>query len=630
VRFLGFSLANFLKAGAVAAAAVLLMAQSELRRIAPPSTPIAPAQPQPYAAPRALGPQAPYQQAPAMRAPAQDFQPAQQDQIVAPPPMAGPPPGYVAPPLPLPPVDSLPPEPASAMMAAPQPMPMQQAPMPQAPQFAGTANFQVVERGPYAELRFSGLGLRAARQNSQLNEVALDFDRPISAGLFERLEGAVPEWVEFSYSGYDSAVIRARRPARFDTRADGDGFSLRISARDGAPTAAVPGGSVDLAAQQARVQAIYGDTVGARQQLDTLRRAEPGNPFALRTRGSVEAGVGDWQAAQRYYAIAQAERPQDSSLRGSLEEAARQNGPMISEGLEYRNSKGQTVVASTLKGKMPMTPDFAIEAGITGAHGKGDAVPNLAGVSSAQRSWSFSGVLGAIYHIPGGDDARLDALYSPAGFGAEFGYMSRTPISEFGATLTYHAPYLQTAESIVNKAFTDQAQMRWAQRIMRGLWGEIAARGTRYGVNKSDEAGVTAGFTASLRYLWEFYGWTAGLSYEVDGEYVVSSKPRVDPFGNSFIPLGITEREIHALSGSASTPLGEDFWLDAYAGFAYDRYGGSGPFGGLSVRYTPLPGFDISAGVSHSSVASHQGEGGGSATTAGLNLVYKMQGGPAL
>ena len=487
------------------------------------------------------------------------------------------------------------------------------------------AAFAVVARDPYLELRFRGLALKSARQNPGLSEIAFDFAAAVDGELFAELERVVPEWIEFAYAGYDSAVIRTKRPASFTTRPEADGFSLRIE-----PTDAYGPGASELAAENARLDAMTGHPVRAQASFDGLQREDPRNPYVLRTRAGVEAQLGDWQAAQRYYALALAERPRDENLKRAYDRAQRETGPHVGIGGEWRHVEtGETIIAVTASGRLPAFRRLALTAEAKETIADADAVQRLDGTVAPYSDNALSGALGLVYTFTDGFELSGEALAGPNGGGLRGALRRRQASNETEIKTFFGEPYLETAEAIAAKAHRDGAELRHAQRIAKGLWGEAALRVLRYGVDDQRDTARSLGFTASLRFVRELFGWSAGVAYEVEGEYLYEEHPRLDVFGTSFLPLGLRDREVHALSGSMSAPLGEDFWFDSYAGYAYDRYGGNGPFGGLALRYTPLPGFDISLGASHSEVSGRQGEEGAT-TSAGLNLIYKMPGDPLL
>jgi len=471
--------------------------------------------------------------------------------------------------------------------------------------------FAILSRAPYAELKFHRLFLKNLRPSPAQNEVTLEFSTPVEGPLFEQLKGVLPEWVDAAFTGYDSAVIHARRPVSFSAVPDPDGFTLRI----------VPQGFAAKPPPQTAYDALpYGPPLYEqdydRAAFAPLRRDTPRDPLPPRARRAVEAGVGDWRAADRYHAVAMAE-----GLRGPWRGSLVEPGPTVALNSEWRHSEDdQTVIETGAKAVLPLAGAFALAAEGAMIRATASAVRKLDGTFGSVNLYEGVGSLSLLYNN-GATDARVSALYSRAGAGARLSYAGRRLDSESEVSGAYREGYRQTAETIADRAFADSVQLRHAQRIAQGVWGEAALRANRYGVNGDDEVAKTAGFAASLRTIGELAGWATGLSYDVAGEYAFDKHDYPAAGGGTFLPLNIRNREVHAVSASASRPLGSDLWFDAYGGWAVDRYDGNGPLGGLMVRYAAPGGFGISAGISHSEVSARQGENG-TITSAGIVIRY--------
>jgi hypothetical protein len=98
------------------------------------------------------------------------------------------------------------------------------------------ASYQVTSAGPDGlEIRFRGMPLRTVRADDSQNALSLDFHTPVDGAVFERLPAEMPQWISMAYATFDNGVIRSPRPVTFLTRTEGDGFSLRIVARNPNP-----------------------------------------------------------------------------------------------------------------------------------------------------------------------------------------------------------------------------------------------------------------------------------------------------------------------------------------------------------------------------------------------------------
>jgi hypothetical protein len=310
-----------------------------------------------------------------------------------------------------------------------------------------------------------------------------------------------------------------------------------------------------------------------------------------------------------------------------LAEVRRELGPSVVASVTYTHYAGEDIIAADGRVDYPVQDRIGVFGEIGATYGSGDNVTLSDGTVATIDDTVLSGGLGLNYTFPGGAVAEGAVLYSGAGIGGRASMLTRRANAETELVATYHDGYGETVGGIGSDVARDSALLRHARRVSQGLWGEAALRLDRYSDDAGDIAN-TAGFAASLRYLREFYGWTGGLSYEVEGEYILDQTLRPDGFGGTYVPLGIRDREVHALSASASAALSRGVWLDLYGGWAVDRYADNGPFGGIALRYIPVEGLEISAGASHSTISASQGSSGG-VTTGGISLSYKPGGGAA-
>jgi hypothetical protein len=112
----------------------------------------------------------------------------------------------------------------------------------------GPAGYEVISRNDAGlEIRFHNMPFKGVHADDAQNALAVDFLGPVDSAPFEKLAADFPEWIAMAYASYDTGVIRAARPATFLSRAEGDGFSLRIVPRGGA--APPPPGPVALRGQ---------------------------------------------------------------------------------------------------------------------------------------------------------------------------------------------------------------------------------------------------------------------------------------------------------------------------------------------------------------------------------------------
>lgn len=470
-------------------------------------------------------------------------------------------------------------------MAQDQPPPPDNAPL------------TILARTPNAEIRIRGVSLKSARADDAQNTIAFEFNGPVSDEAFARLQDEMPDWIEMAYAGYDNAIIRARRPVTFMTRPEADGFSLRIVPREGAPGAPPPG-------------------------LRTADAAPPAGPPAH-----------EWHMVQTTFARAAAERPFDAMIRGGYDAFRDGSADIVTVSGEWRHSHGTTLVTSNAHA------DIALWSGVRLLADVHDVVVNAKSVRQPNllfAPYNYNDVSGSLgLGIPVGDDAAVTAevLYGRSGVGGRVGLSGMIDDWRVGMRIAYREPYTDTAEAVSLRGERDYSAIFAAGQILDGLWAAGEVRATRYGAHTDAEIARTIGFHAGLRY--DIAGWPLSVTYDGDGEYVVGSHKYVGAPPSPFVPLSIADREVHQFGGSFSDKWDDGFWFDLYGGYAIDRYSKDGPYGGLALRFTPGPGFDVALNGRYSTVSERQGEQG-NVLSAGLTLTYAwgddgapiMRGGP--
>ncbi len=478
-------------------------------------------------------------------------------------------------------------------------------------------SYQLVSQGPDGlELRFHGIPLRGVHADDSQNALSLDFQQPVDGGVFDRLPGDVPQWISMSYANFDNGVIRSPRPVTFLTRAESDGFSLRIVPRGGPPG---QGPGPQQMAQMGPPPPMRGAYGPVQQQIYPA----PQQPVPIATGFH---SYGEYSALRGYEGQELAIRRGDPMWQAAYGRAAMQGDSgmgVLSEANWYHG--GDRVVSTDLTGKFTFLPGVSFVGDVKYTNLSGRNVRLSDGTIAAARDTDLvTGVGGFAFELGRDSELKLEAsegnnitggratLYSggPAGFG----YLK----------VDYHSPYLDTPTAVANRADTDTVVGGVGGGLWYGFWGSIGGRYARYGVHGDADIGRTAGWDANLRWqanVWD--GLLAGLSYDGHGEYLSSNDSRTGDAPTPFVPLGLRNIENHAVTATLSDSFADGLWFAAYAGWVVDRYASDGLMAGLDLHYVPAPGLDIALGVRQSQVSYTQGESGRQ-TTAGLNINLGM------
>ena len=446
----------------------------------------------------------------------------------------------------------------------------------------------IVSQGPQAEFRIRGVSLKSVRADDAQNTVAFDFNGPVSDAAFSQLESELPDWIEMAYAGYDNAVIRAKRPVTFMTKAESDGFSMKMVPRD-----AGAGGAAPLRGP---------DDAGA---------VPPQQPVPYLDRRA-------WHAVASAYARASAERPFDVALRGGYDSLRVGDAPVVIVSGDWRHDKDATLYTSDAHADIAVADDLRLLADVRDVVVNGKAVRQLTGAVTPFNVNDVSGSAGLSYAYDGAK-ASVEALYGRSGFGGRIGVAADAGDLQIGMRAAWHEPYTETAEAISLKGSRDYSALFAAGQIFDGLWATGEAFAARYGVEGDQNVARTAGWHAGLRY--DIDGWPLSINYDGDGEYIIDARKFAGGAPSPFIPLSIRTRELHQFGAAFSDDFGPSLWFDLYGGYAIDRYGKDGPYGGAAIRYTPEPGFDIALDGRYSTAAERQGEPG-NVMSAGFRLTY--------
>lgn len=474
-------------------------------------------------------------------------------------------------------------------------------------QNAPSAQSFVVQRSnPDAVIRFQGLRLADAHTDPAKNEIILDFDRAPDPRVFDRLEQALPDWVDTARTGDRSAVIRATGPVTFMTARERGGFALRMVAQNRA----------------SRNDGYLRGQIGGSGGRVALNGPPPGPP-ALR---------GPEYGFRRNEAVVVMMDEQPISLTQGIDSGAPdpQLGGFLTLSGQWRQPHRAHIYEGELAGGLPLVDHQKLLFGVHDSDVVDYAVRRLDGTTSAFRKNVLSAALGFGYEVGGAagpGEIRGQALWGKNGWGGLLAYAERDGSNNWGASAEYHAPLNDTAEEVADHAELTRAQIGIAHRLIDNLWGQAVARVTRYGVKGDNAVARTAGATASLRYAVNLGRVWAGIGYEFNGEYVYGHHDYALLGGGLFTPLGIRNIEVHAMSGSLSAELWRGLWADTYGGYAINRYGRNGYFGGGDLRLALARGWMLTLSGGHTEVSTREGEVG-PVTTANLKLIYNWDPGP--
>ena len=335
-------------------------------------------------------------------------------------------------------------------------------------------------------------------------------------------------------------------------------------------------------------------------------------------------------AARNYYGLQYAAHREDPLWDLAYSRAAARTDSDVGIGGDYHQFHNGDRVGNSHGSFQLALGSVALLGSIYDSTAKGSSVRTPTGTFAATSNISrISGSAGLGFALGGDSEIRLEGLVGAGTVGGKFTTWSGNPDGFISASLIYHAADLDTPETLLDKGVKDEASLSVAQRLGYGLWGSFTGRLDNYGLQSHHDVVQTAGWNGNLRWDYEALpGFFTGLAYDGQGEYRLHYDSLTGSTPTPYVPLSIRNMETHAGTFSLSGTAWDQLWLNAFGGYAYDRYAKqSGVVYGGSIRVTPAPGFAIELGARHTGVSVQQGELGGE-TSAGISLNVGFGGPP--
>ncbi len=441
-------------------------------------------------------------------------------------------------------------------------------------------------------------------------ELVLHYSGSVPEAIFAPLESAPPEFVEFLSRGLDQVLIRFREPVRTGLVLDSQGSVLEIFPRSATPSpAAQQQASADSARRleiaRQRLRYRSGNELEARERLRQLAAQRPGDSEAALALAEVEEGLGRGRRALDAIDRALLKNPENAYLKSGRRRLARSTAMQASLSHDYQRVRGGDVqhitVLSTL---VPFDDRF--EFGFRGENRdlKTSDAPTPVGGTRVFNDGRQRGELALTLSHEHGGKTRAALLGGPHAAGLELSHTLYRALFRTTFTATWHRPYWDVVSGIVDGGVYDGLSIDHEHSLGPRLTANLAIGGRRYGLKGDDDVVQTGTLGLSLRYAPQTELFDLSLGYGIDGEYVNRRDIRLEGTANRFQPLAVATREIHTLDVSIGRDFGEDLRFDMFAGIGWNRYGGTGPLGGMSVTYDGLEPAVIGARISYSEATS--------------------------
>jgi hypothetical protein len=426
-----------------------------------------------------------------------------------------------------------------------------------------------------------------ARAEAGGREIVLIFPAAISPADIATLERATGSGlVEGLNMGQDAARLRLSRPAQPRLEPQGRGALLILE-----PAARGSGSWPErrLALAEAEVALRAGDAARARETVAPLLAENPQDTALIERMAAIEAAAGRTRTAIYMYERALGLDPGASSLLAARRALAAQQGPYLrAEGFAVAAPGGERVASGQLWGGTPLRDgwraDFRSEVRYGAANNLRQAGQVAGGPFHATRA---RGEIAVERQWENGGVTRLAALAAARSAGVGLQHSQRVARAEVTAQLAWNQSYWDTLMAFAGHAVRDRAALDVAFRPAAGFLAQLGGGYVRYGLPGASNVAQGAALAASLTWTaperWMLVdGWQMRVGYRLGAEYLSSVAQGMTANGTMQPLLDVRSREVHSLEAAIEGPIGPAR-VTVLGGYAYDRFGGSGPVGLIRV-----------------------------------------------
>ncbi|MBI1275141.1 tetratricopeptide repeat protein [bacterium] len=332
-----------------------------------------------------------------------------------------------------------------------------------------------------------------------------------------------------------------------------------------------------------------GQTQQALAKYKALEAEYPDSPYPKIGQASIYNYMGFQQQALRSLDDATAVAPENKDLARVRKRIYDRQRTQLTAGAEWRQTQdAEEGIMTTVKGHKLLKNYDKIGFVYDHFFYKMDNAYNLDGTVSNVDDNAWMAELYYHHIFDNGNVGELGVIGSNSGAGVEGAYSVPGFLGALRFFGEYNKPFWILGQGIVSEANRDRYGVYQDMRYGENWFGGVGTNYVRYTVDSGDdEVADGMGVNALVGYrLPQFTKPELRVVYGFDGEYLFDDSEFYNRGGARFRPLPIFSREIHSLALNVRDDIShENFWWEAYGGYAYDRLGGHGPFAGGELNY---------------------------------------------
>lgn len=442
-------------------------------------------------------------------------------------------------------------------------------------------------------------GLVDVRTTQVPNELVLVYGKPINAqpAALATLNQSGPDWIDVGTVGYESAVITTdygyELQSDFGSQKTGNVNIALLPLKPSYSPAAEKEARMRVDLLRAQIELETGNQREARMYLEKVNEEYPNKPGVLAALSNTEYYMGHNLKALDHIEQAYQLEPSDDGVRRLRDRIIDGRRDFVKADAEVQFIDDDIQFITELSGEKRLNRENVVGVVLGQNYVSSEGIRRADGRFGDFDMWRTRQEVYGRHELENGDAVRV-SLYSnldTAGAGIE--YLARYFRGDISVFADYHRPNWDFTEGVQDYAVRDRVGFLQTFRIRPDIAPYISAAYNQYSVedhsNVDQSVTVTGVARLPLYYLDASIDRRLFAEYGLDAEYRLDEERGTDALGNSYLYYPLITREVHyatvGIRDEINTPyIMPSFW-EAYAGFAWDRFGGNGPYiGGRWVQ----------------------------------------------
>ncbi len=439
-------------------------------------------------------------------------------------------------------------------------------------------------------------------RNTQVpNEIVIEFSGSADAKqpAIQELNRRPASWIRLATNSYDSVLLVADGDVVLKSDfAMGDhesNFTITGTMADAKPKKMVRGarkqsddeeGAMRMAMLKSQLDLATGSQSEARDRLLELNERYPNNPNVLASLASVEWYMGYAVKAKEHITQSLALAPRNEDALKLLAQINENRRSFVKLDGEVQVLDDDVQAIAQVHGEKRVDNQNAL--GIV-------ADNNYLMTNGVRRSNGDVGDYDAFrtrqeiywrHDFDYGDQAKLSGYFNQKDVGVGGQYVARYAYGDINVDAEYHRPNWDFIEGALDYANRDRIAYGQNFRIRNDIAPNVLVAYNRYNVDGEDDVArswtVTGVARLPLYYLDSGIDRRLFTEYGLDAEYRTATERGIDGIGNSYLLYPLVTREVHYLTigwrQELQTAFIDPSYWELFGGYAYDRFGGNGPY----------------------------------------------------